>query len=359
MQLLRKIIGFPFALLYDLITSIRNWLFDEDIFTSQSFDLPIISVGNLSIGGTGKTPHVEYIVKLLSENYSPAILSRGYKRQTSGYIFASTQSTVKQIGDEPLQYKLKHPNIAVAVGENRVLAVPQLLMDAPNTSAIILDDAFQHRAIQPGLSILLTDYANLYADDFILPAGNLRESKRGAKRANIVIVTKCPTNLTQQEAQTIQKKLNLQSHQSLYFSYVHYAQPYSFLQRGSFLETTDVEVLIATGIAKPNYLKQYVEYAYNNAFLLDFADHHQFQQQDIEHIHTLYQNLGDVKKAIFITEKDAVKFIPFTSELRELELPIYVQSIEVGILFNKQSELNTELINFVQNFYTHERTPSE
>lgn len=354
MQLLRKIVGYPFAVLYDLITSIRNWLFEQDVLTSQSFDLPIISVGNLSIGGTGKTPHVEYIVKELSKNYKPAILSRGYKRSTTGYIFASTQSTVKQIGDEALQYKIKHPQIPVAVCENRVLGVPQLLMDAPQTSAIILDDAFQHRAIKPGLSVLLTDYANLYSKDLILPAGNLRESKRGANRADIVIVTKCPANLSEEEAKQIERELRLNSHQQVYFSYFHYAQPYSFLKKGEFIQNTNIEVVIATGIAKPKYLKNYIESAYRAAYLIDFADHYQFQFKDMEHIHAVFNNIHIEEKAVFITEKDAVKFLPFTQQLTKWNLPIYVQPIQVGILFNKEKELNKELVNFVENFFKNE-----
>ena len=351
MQVLRKILGYPFALLYDLITSIRNWLFDKDILTRQSFDLPVICVGNLSIGGTGKSPHVEYLLKILRETSNPAILSRGYKRRTTGYVFASAQSTVKQIGDEPLQFKIKHPDIPVAVSENRVLGVPQLLMDAPETTTIILDDAFQHRSIQAGLTILLTDYNNRYSADYILPAGNLRESKRGATRADIIIVTKCPANLSNTEANKIRNELQPENHQSVYFSYFHYTRPYSFLERGRFLDNTNKEVVIATGIAKPDYLKQYIKNAYKAAYLVDFGDHHHFRKEDIERIHTLYENVGNVEKIVVITEKDAVKFLPFSTLIRELNLPVYVQPIEVGILFDKGQELNTELINFVENFY--------
>ena len=354
MNLLRKIIGFPFALLYHFVTAFRNWLYDIDFFTSQAFDLPIINVGNLAIGGTGKTPHIEYFIQLLQDDFSPAVLSRGYKRHTSGYIFASTQSTVKQIGDEPLQFKIKHPNIAIAVSENRVLGVPQLLIDAPQTTTILLDDAYQHRAILPGYNILLTDYENLYVDDLLLPAGNLRESKSGAKRADTIIVTKCPANLSEQDAENIKKKLKPLPHQSIYFSYFHYGQPYHFLQPQQRLSNTDQEVLIATGIAKPNYLLNYVNNTYTKGFLLDFGDHHLFTERDINSIAETFTNLGEVDKVILITEKDAVKFLSLSQTIKEKNLPVFVQPIQVGILFNQGKQLNTEVINFVQNFYKHE-----
>lgn len=352
MKLLRKIIGFPFALIWDLIATIRNFLYDRNILSGQTFDLPVIGVGNLVMGGTGKTPHIEYLLKTLEGKEKAGVLSRGYKRKTSGYIFASTQSTVKQIGDEPLQFKLKHPHIPVAVSENRVLGIPQLLMDAPEISVILLDDVFQHRAVKPGLNILLTDYQNPYFDDMVFPSGNLRESNRGRKRADIIILTKCPADLSTQEAKEIKKKLKAQNHQNVYFSYFHYGRPYSFLKRGTVLEDVDdLEILIVTGIAKPEYLKNYLNHRYKKAFLFDFEDHHAFSERDVYQMAEAFQNLGNTSKAIFITEKDAVKLISFSKLFHELNLPVYVQPVEVGILFQQGGQLNEEVLNFVQNFH--------
>lgn len=350
MKTLRRILGFPIALVWDFITSIRNLFFDTNIFTSQKFDIPIIGVGNLVMGGTGKTPHIEYLIRTFAPHYLPAVMSRGYKRKTQGYIFASTQSTVKQIGDEPLQYKIKHPYIPVAVSESRVLGIPQLLMDAPNTDIILLDDIFQHRAIEPHKMILLTDYNSPYSKDMLFPSGNLREAKRGSKRADTIIVTKCPQNLSKEKANKIAKQLNVKQHQTLYFSSFEYGEPYNFFNPNDRFHNQDAEIVIATGIAKPEYLKAYINSKYKKAFMIDFGDHHLFTERDIYDIQKLYNNLGDATKTIFITEKDAVKFLPFSKLIHSLGLPVYVQPIQVKILFNEQEKLNQELLNFVENF---------
>lgn len=350
MSTIRTILGYPFAILWDAVTRVRNLFYEKNVFTSQAFDIPTIGVGNLAMGGTGKTPHIEYLIRLFDHyQIQPAVLSRGYKRKTTGYIFASTQSTVKHIGDEPLQYKIKHPHIAVAVSESRVLGIPQLLMDAPESQLVLLDDVYQHRAVEPGFLILLTDYNLRYSKDFCFPAGTLRESKQGANRADLIIVSKCPANLTKEEADAIRKELNPLPSQHVYFSHFHYGRPYHFLTNEPF-DYEDPEVVIATGIAKPTYLENYVRETYKDAFLLDFGDHHLFTERDIYDIEKLFNNLGSTEKVIFITEKDAVKFLPFAKLLHELQLPIYVQPIQVGILFEEGKQLNTELLNFVENF---------
>ncbi len=351
MSILRKILGFPFALLWDIASRTRNYLFDEEIFTSQEFDLPVIGVGNLSMGGSGKTPHVEYLIQLLHDEYPVGVLSRGYKRKTNGYIFASTQSPAKQIGDEPLQYKLKFPDVAVAVSESRVLGIPQLLMDAPQTEVIILDDVFQHRQVKPGLQILLTDYHSMYVTDYIFPAGNLRETRSGAKRADIIIVTKCPANLSETEAERIREKIKPKEGQSLYFSTFFYGQPYSLTDNQKLLSDVDQEVLLVTGIAKPDYLEAYLKDTYSVVFSLNFSDHYSFQIDDLEKIQQAYQNLGESKKIIMMTEKDAVKWIPFLKDIKEINIPMYVQPIQVQFLFGQDLELNEEVLTFVQNFY--------
>ena len=351
MSLLRKIFGFPIAIIWWLVSSIRNTLFNWDVFTSQQFDLPVIGVGNLSMGGSGKTPHTEYLLELLHDNHPVAVLSRGYKRKTTGYMFASTQSTVKQIGDEPLQFKLKYPQVPVAVSESRVLGIPQLLIDAPNTEVILLDDVFQHRSVNPGLQILLTDFHAPYTSDFVFPSGNLRESRQGAKRADIIIVTKCPIDLSQEQRQQFIDRISPEPQQSVFFTCFHYGQPYSLYNPDHRLQDTDQELLLVTGIAKPEYLQSYVASAYGAAYLKQFADHYQFEQRDLQSIKETYDNLGSVKKSILVTEKDAVKLSTFSKDLQNMQLPVFVQPIRVRVLFNEQERLNKEVINFVENFY--------
>jgi len=333
------------------VSSLRNTLFNINVFTSQEFDLPVIGVGNLSMGGSGKTPHIEYLIELLHHRNPVSVLSRGYKRKTTGYIFGSTQSTVKQIGDEPLQYKLKYPTVPVAVCESRVVGIPQLLMDAPESEVVLLDDVFQHRSVMPGLNFLLTDYNQIYTRDWIFPAGNLREHKIGAKRADIILITKCPNDLSVGERDAIRKKINPKSHQKLFFTTYHYRQPYSLFNSTDRLSDTNYEVLLVTGIAKPTYLKTYVSNAYNASYLNQFADHHHFTMADINQVKEVFSNLGDVSKIVMITEKDAVKLAKFTPEFQQAGLPVFVQSIAIKVLFNQRDELNQEVFNFVQNFY--------
>ena len=202
-----RILLFPFSLIYGLIIFFRNWCFDRNIFSSSSFNLPIICVGNLAVGGTGKSPMVEYMIRKFKNDFELAVLSRGYKRKTKGYALANEHSTALDIGDEPMQFHLKFPEVAIAVGEERIVAIPQLLHDRPDTKAIILDDAFQHRSVRAGLNILLTDYNNLFTRDWFLPTGDLRDSKLSYKRSDIIIVTKCKEEITAKEKLKLSVKL--------------------------------------------------------------------------------------------------------------------------------------------------------
>ena len=217
-----RILLLPFAFVYWFIIWIINKLYDLKIFRSTSFGLPIISVGNLSVGGTGKSPMVEYLIGLLKNKYKIATLSRGYKRKTRGYELAHENSTALEIGDEPMQFHLKFPDIAVAVGEERIFAIPQLLHDRPGTQLVILDDAFQHRAIKAGIDILLTDHDNLFVHDFYLPTGDLRDLKSSYKRAKIIVVTKCHPELSGEEKNKIIDQINPQPHQEIYFTAIEY-----------------------------------------------------------------------------------------------------------------------------------------
>jgi len=277
--------------------------------------LPLIGIGNLSLGGTGKSPHTEYLLDLLGPEYTMGVLSRGYKRKTSGYVFANEQSTVDQIGDEPLQMKLKYPNVAVAVGENRVMAVPKMLIDNKDTQVIVLDDVFQHRYITPGFLLLLTDYNNRYTKDALIPAGLLRESKRGAKRANVIIVTKCPVNMSITEKEQIEAEMAIQPNQQLFFSNFKYGLPYSLTNGTEKLSGFKGDVLLVSGIARPEYLKEALEEQYGPTFLFDYPDHYAYKERDIYDIQRAFENLGEGKKAIIVTEKDAVKLLAFTPTL--------------------------------------------
>jgi tetraacyldisaccharide 4'-kinase len=251
MILLRKIL-FPFAILYGLITAIRNWFYDKGFLKSHSFSVPVIAVGNLSVGGTGKTPKIEYLIRLLSPNYKIAVLSRGYKRKSSGFLLAEYSSTAESLGDEPFQLHQKFPTIQVAVDANRKNGIERLLALQNKPDIILLDDAFQHRKVKAGFYILLTAFNDLYPDDFILPTGNLRESRSGAKRANIVVVTKCPPTLPEADQNQIRKKLNLSEHQQLYFSSIQYDEIlYSENERRTVASLQNTDKLLVAGIAKP------------------------------------------------------------------------------------------------------------
>jgi tetraacyldisaccharide 4'-kinase len=300
MNLLRKIL-FPFAILYGFITSIRNFLFDKGILKSYSFDIPIIAVGNLSVGGTGKTPQIEYLIRLLSPKYKVATLSRGYKRQSKGFILADSTSNAEILGDEPFQFYEKFKDIQVAVDADRKNGIEKLLSQTEKPEVILLDDAFQHRKVKAGFYILLTSYGDLYSDDFMLPTGNLRESKRGAERANLVIVTKCPSNLSLDEQNRIKTKLKLESSQDLYFSYIDYDEfIYSESKSMKVEQVRNVDKLLLAGIAKPEPFFGYLQQ--ENDEQLVYPDHHHFTEKDIIEIKNKSQN-----KLIITTEKDFVR----------------------------------------------------
>jgi tetraacyldisaccharide 4'-kinase len=301
MNLLRKTL-FPFAILYGFITSIRNFLFDKGILKSTSFDVPVIAVGNLSVGGTGKTPQIEYLIRLLSDKYRIATLSRGYKRKSEGFVLADASSNAEILGDEPFQFYQKFPNIQVAVEANRTNGITQLLSQKIKPQIILLDDAYQHRKVKAGFYILLTSYGDLYADDFMLPTGNLRESRSGANRANIVIVTKCPKDLSDEMQEEIGLKLKLNRSQQIYFTFIDYDDSiFNEEEKITVKEIKSETKLLLAGIAKP---KPFFDYLKNeNDTCLTFPDHHHFSETDLNDIHDKAQG-----KKIITTEKDYVRF---------------------------------------------------
>jgi len=300
MNFFRKLL-FPFAVLYGFVTSVRNYLYDKGIFKSHTFDIPIIVVGNLSVGGTGKTPQIEYLIRLLSGQYKLATLSRGYKRKSKGFVLADADSNAAVLGDEPYQFYKKFPEIQVAVDANRVNGITQLLSQKVKPEVILLDDAFQHRKVKAGFYIMLTAYDDLYCDDLILPAGNLRESRAGVERADVVIVTKCPPQLTLMQQKEIKTRLRLNPRQQLFFTFIAYdGFVYSEEKRISNEELATVDKLLLAGIAKPESFFAYLQAAQNATMV--FPDHHDFTQQDLEKIKEKATN-----KIIITTEKDYVR----------------------------------------------------
>lgn len=328
---LRKIL-FPLALLYWCVTFLRNWLYDKGVLKSYSFDVPVITVGNLSVGGTGKTPQIEYLIRLLSADYQVAVLSRGYKRTTQGFILADDNATAASIGDEPFQLHAKFPTIQVAVDAQRKNGIQQLLQLPIRPDVILLDDAFQHRKVKAGFSILLTAYDDLFCTDFILPFGNLRESALGKKRANMIIVTKCPSDLSELAQQEIKKQLQVT--QPVYFSTIQYDD--CVLSSQNTCSVSDIQkerkVLVA-GIANPKLFFSYLKNEQDEC--LTFPDHHHFSKTDCERI-----ILSAHGKKILTTEKDFVR-------LQGLLPPLQLYYLPIRTVFLNGTNFDKTITNYV------------
>lgn len=343
-----RILLFPFSLLYWLGIGIRNWFYDKNILKSASFGLPIICVGNLSVGGTGKSPMVEYLLLNFKSKFQLATLSRGYKRKTKGYALANEQATALELGDEPMQFFLKFPEVPIAVGEERIVAIPQLLHDRPETQAIILDDAFQHRAIKAGLNILLTDYSNLFTRDFYLPTGDLRDQKKSYKRAQVIIVTKCDPAMTEEEKQKIISEISPVQGQQIFFTTTKYGSPYHLIHKGTIGIKHSDEVLLVSGIANPAPLKKMLEDICGSYSMLRYSDHHIFTVDDLRDIKRKFENLQGENRYILTTEKDAVRLMKFKQEIESL--PFYIVPVEHFFLFNEGSGFNELVDGFIRNF---------
>ncbi len=339
----------PVALLYGAITAFRNYLFDKEIIKSFRFDFPLIGVGNLSAGGTGKTPHVEYLISLLQYTYRVATLSRGYGRRSHGFVLAGTNSSADDIGDEPRQFKKKFPDTIVAVGENRVLAVPRILDAHPETDVILLDDAFQHRSIHAGLSLLVTDYANLFTRDYLIPIGWLRESNRNYHRADIIIVSKCPPLMSIEEKEHIIAELRPFRYQHIYFTTVQYGALYSFTDNmfGATLDK-DTDVLLVCGIARYDELETYLRSRVRNVFLRGYRDHHRFDAFDLQNILDTFDNLGDTKKMMITTEKDAARLETYRHWFLQNKIEIFVQPIRIDFLFGEKEKFDADIVQYIE-----------
>ena len=355
----------PLSWLYGLGVRFRNFLFDVGIRKSHAFTVPIISVGNITVGGTGKTPHVEYLVRLLQKSGKVAVLSRGYKRKTRGYVLGTETSTPRDIGDEPCQMKQKFPDAVVAVDAKRVRAIERLTSDMPDIDVILLDDAFQHRQVKPGVNILLVDYHRLVVYDRLLPAGRLREPLKGKNRADIVIVTKCPKSLTPMEFRVLMKAMDVYPYQHLYFTTTRY-EPLQHLYNKGTREISDISadehILLLTGIASPRQLIEDLKALLptdktnpdtktsnhsSQISTLTFPDHHAFRRKDVERINRAFNELP-APKCIITTEKDAVRLKAVEGLSDEVRQGIYALPVGIDFMLNQEEKFTENIIGYVR-----------
>lgn len=346
---------YPISFLYGIGVRIRNKMFDWKILKQREYPIPLISIGNITVGGTGKTPHTEYLIDILQEHYKVAVLSRGYKRKTKGFVLATQDTTVEEIGDEPFQIKQKFPKTIVAVDAKRRNGVAKLLQLEDKPDLILLDDAFQHRYVKPGLNILLTDYHRLICDDKLLPAGLLREPISGKYRANIVIVTKCTEEVKPIDINIVTKRLDLYPFQKLYFSEFDYGSLYPIFssdEKKNKIERSQLKqfdnLLLVAGIANPQPLIS--ELTKHNAEIscLVYKDHHQFSTKDIEEINKRYDSLDGNNNLIVTTEKDAMRLLSCKGLNDSVKDNIYALPVEVKILQDKETLFNKNIYDYVK-----------
>ena len=342
-----RLLLYPFALLYGAVVWLRNRLYDAKFFTSIGFTVPVIAVGNLSTGGTGKTPHVEYLVRLLQYRYRVATMSRGYKRHTQGFFIADENSNALRIGDEPMQYHMKYPELVVSVAEERMTGIPRLLQRRPDVDVIILDDAYQHRSVKAGLTLLITDYSRPFYHDHILPFGSLRESRNAYKRADVIIVSKCPLNMTFMQAQEIEKHIKPTPGQKVFYTGIQYDMPYDMLSN-ELVQLSGKHIVLVCGIARPEPLLAHLKNNAADVHTLTYQDHHYFVTPDLEEIKSAHDNWNVPNKIIATTEKDAARLHLHLGKLREWNIPIVVVPIAVTVLFDKGAEFDDAMLKYVE-----------
>ena len=334
---------------YGLGVGIRNLLFEMGVLKSRSFNTPVISVGNITVGGTGKTPHVEYLIRLLKDKMNVAVLSRGYKRKSSGYILSDKDTPMRMIGDEPYQIKQKFPDITVAVDKKRTRGITNLTEadGAPDVDVILLDDAFQHRYVKPGLNILLVDYHRLIVYDRLLPAGRLREPVRAKDRADIVIITKCPKDLKPMEFRVITKAMKLYPYQQLYFSTLEYDTPRAVFSGKTFDENLNGKnILLLTGIASPEQMMHDLQEYDAEITPLTFGDHHDFSKKDVAKINESFASIPE-PKVILTTDKDATRLMATDGLSDEVKNNLYSLPMRIVIMQEQEEEFNNKILGYV------------
>ena len=350
----------PFSWLYGFGVGFRNMLFEMGILKSRSYTVPVISVGNITVGGTGKTPHVEYLIRLLKDKVNVAVLSRGYKRKSHGFVLADAETPMKMIGDEPYQMKQKFPDITVAVDSKRTRGIDHLIGGeaGKDIDVVLLDDAFQHRYVKPGINILLVDYHRLIIYDELLPAGRLREPVKSKDRADIVIITKCPWNLKPMEFRVITKAMKLYPYQQLFFSTHEYEMPIAVFpeEQGklgasetldSLASLKDKNVLLLTGIGSPEQMKHDMEQMTDHVTPLTFSDHHDFKQKDIVAINEAFAAIPE-PKVIITTEKDATRLAVLEELSREVKQHLYKLPIYIQIMQDQEELFNQTVLGYVR-----------
>jgi tetraacyldisaccharide 4'-kinase len=351
----KNILLYPVSLLYGLITGIKNFLYNSDILMSEEFHLPVICVGNITVGGTGKTPHTEYIADLLRKDFKVATLSRGYKRKSHGFRIASVDSPVWEIGDEPMQIARKFPDIMVAVDRNRVHGVNKILDVSPDTEVVILDDAFQHRRITPGFSILLSDFERLIVRDHMMPYGSLRESAGNMRRADIIIISKSPENISPIQRRILVKEIDKAPYQNLYFTSMAYKDPLPVFEgippAGNIPDMSGSEecgIVLVTGIANPQPLKEYLQKSFKEITHLSFPDHYNFKEKDLHTIDSAFRNLKSSCRYLITTEKDAVRLREFINIAEPLKSVFFYIPIGIHFLNDDKDEFDNLIVDYVR-----------
>jgi len=350
-----KILLLPISYLYGSLVFLRNKMYDLGIKRSREFQKPaVISVGNLTVGGTGKTPHIEYLIRLLKDLYKIATLSRGYGRDTSGFVLANETYSTSEIGDEPRQFKHKFKDLIVAVDTSRVRGIKKLCEINPEIQIVLLDDAFQHRAIKPSLSILLTEYNHFFYNDVMLPSGKLREFKSGYKRADIIIVTKTPQIFSPLDKRLIIRNIEPKEYQKVYFSFLKYGKPIAFPAPENKLSNTinplekNSTIILLTGIANPEPLEEYLKTKVKEVISFSFPDHHEYSYDDLDKLQKLFNNIVQGNKIIITTEKDTMRLDKPGLKEQLNQLPLFYIPIEVGFHQNDEDELIKQIGNHVR-----------
>ncbi len=346
-----RLLLLPFSLLYGIAVEIRHALYRIGVLKRTRFNIPIISVGNLTVGGAGKSPHIEYLVRWLDQYLEVAVLSRGYGRRTQGYRPVSVVDTAEEVGDEPLQFKRKFPNVPISVSESRVLGVPELLRRNPEIQCILLDDAFQHLAIEPGLNILLTEYERPFTRDWLLPAGRLREGRSSYRRADIIIVTKCPPDLSEAQRTAMKGEISPLPRQRLFFSRYRYEEPYDLLRPDvQYILEPHTDALLVSAIAHTDYLMKYLSTQLRAVYAFEFADHHYFTESDLEDIRRRFEAIPGQRKLLLTTEKDATRLERYADYFWKHQLPIFVLPVRVVFDRDDEAAFQAEIRRFLLQF---------
>ena len=345
-----RIILFPISLLYGGIIALRNMLYHYGILKSVQFNIPVISLGNLTVGGTGKTPHTAYLLRLLSSYVKVATMSRGYGRKSRGFRLVETRNTAQEAGDEPLLLKFKFPNLTISVSEDRATGIPKLMGQVPDIQTVILDDAFQHRAVEPYINILLTCYDTPYTKDWLIPTGNLREWPSAHKRADILLVTKCPNDISETDKANMVETIKVGT-RPVYFTRYRYDKPYFLLNNRYRLNLNqDTKIILLSAIAGTAYLLDYLTEQVEDVYSMAYRDHHDFTDRDVGQLELMYRELEGEQKAIICTEKDAVRLIKHKDYLTEKKLPIFVLPIDVEFLFGEEEKFQSYITNKLLEF---------